>query len=80
MSYKYAVIYETAADGSVSAYVPDLPTILVSGRTQAEARKRAIEGIQVYIEEMTARGFSIPETHILFRYSGDSRLTFSINE
>ncbi len=45
MSYKYAVIYETAADGSVSAYVPDLPTILVSGRTQAEARKRAIEGI-----------------------------------
>lgn len=63
MSYKYAVIYETAGDGSVSAYVPDLPTILVSGRTQAEARKRVIDGIQIYIEEMTARGLSVPETH-----------------
>ena len=63
MSYKYAVIYETAADGSVSAYVPDLPTILVSGRTRTEARKRVIEGIQIYIEEMTARGLGLPETH-----------------
>lgn len=63
MSHQYAVIYETAADGSVSAYVPDLPTILVSGRNRAEARKRIIEGIQIYIEEMAARGLSVPETH-----------------
>jgi len=60
MSYKYAVIYETAADGSVSAYVPNLPTILVSGRSRAEARKRVIKGIQIYIEEMTARGLCLP--------------------
>lgn len=63
MSYGYAVIYETAEDGSVSAYVPDLPTILVSGKNQEEARERVIEGIQIYIDEMTTRSFHVPETH-----------------
>ncbi len=56
----YVVIYETADDGTVSAYVPDLPTILVSGRDHNEAREAVLEGIRLYREEMERMGESIP--------------------
>ena len=58
---QYVVIYEAAEDGSVSAYVPDLPMILVSGRTQSEVREAVLKGIQLYREEMELMGAPMPE-------------------
>jgi predicted RNase H-like HicB family nuclease len=57
----YVVIYETADDGTVSAYVPDLPIILASGRDRSEARQAVIEGIRLYREELELSGSRIPE-------------------
>jgi len=57
----YVVIYEAAEDGTVSAYVPELPTILVSGRNRDEAREAVLEGIRLYHEEMERAGESVPK-------------------
>ena len=57
----YVVIYETAEDGTISAYVPDLPTILVSGRDRKEAREAVLEGIRIYREELERTGERVPE-------------------
>jgi len=57
----YVVIYESAEDGTISAYVPDLPMILVSGRNRNEARAAVLEGIRIYREEMERNGERVPE-------------------
>jgi hypothetical protein len=57
----YVVIYETAENGAVSAYVPDLPMILVSGRNHSEAREAVLKGIRLYREEMELMGAPMPE-------------------
>ncbi len=57
---EYAVIFEKTAPGW-SAYVPDLPTILVSGRDRNEAREAVLEGIRIYREELERTGAHIPE-------------------
>ncbi len=57
----YVVIYETADDGTISAYVPDLPMILVSGRDRSEAREAVLEDIRIYREELERAGESFPE-------------------
>jgi predicted RNase H-like HicB family nuclease len=56
----YIVIYETGEDGAVSAYVPDLPMILVTGRDQTEAREAILKGIKLYREEMELAGILMP--------------------
>jgi predicted RNase H-like HicB family nuclease len=57
----YVMIYETAEDGAVSASVPDLPMILVTGRNHGEAREAILKGIRLYREEMELSGFPMPE-------------------
>jgi predicted RNase H-like HicB family nuclease len=56
----YVVIYETGDDGTVSAYVPDLPMVLVSGRDHDEAREAVLKGIRLDVEEMERVGERIP--------------------
>ena len=57
----YFVIFETAEDGTVSAYVPDLPVILVSGCNHDEARKAVSEAIRIYREELMHMGVPMPK-------------------
>jgi predicted RNase H-like HicB family nuclease len=54
------VIYENGDDGTVSAYVPDLPTIVVSGRDHNQARESVLKGIRLYLEELERVGEVIP--------------------
>jgi predicted RNase H-like HicB family nuclease len=49
MTRKYSLVIEGSA-GSYSAYVPELPTILVTGRSLEELTARASEAIRVYWE------------------------------
>lgn len=51
MTRKYSLVIEGDAAG-YSAYVPELPSILVTGRSQEELAARAAEAIQVYWDEM----------------------------
>jgi predicted RNase H-like HicB family nuclease len=47
MTRKYSLVIEDGA-GGYSAYVPELPTILVTGRSLEELTGRASEAIRVY--------------------------------
>ena len=46
---KYSLVIEGDSTG-YSAYVPELPTILVTGRSVEELTARAVEAIQIYLE------------------------------
>ena len=47
MTRKYSLVMESGLTGW-SGYVPELPSILVTGTTEAELTERASEAIQVY--------------------------------
>ena len=49
MTRKYSLVIE-GDDAGYSAYVPELPTILVTGRSMEELTGRAAEAIRVYWE------------------------------
>ena len=49
MTRKYSLVIEGDSAG-YSAYVPELPTILVTGRSVEELTDRAVEAIRVYWE------------------------------
>ncbi|MBN8734445.1 MAG: type II toxin-antitoxin system HicB family antitoxin [Acidobacteria bacterium] len=53
MTRSYSIVLERGPSG-LSAHVPELPTILVTGGTVEELRTRAVEAIQIYWEEMRA--------------------------
>jgi predicted RNase H-like HicB family nuclease len=57
---KYAVVYERAP-ANYSAYVPDLPGCVATGRTREEVARRVREAIQLHLEGLRAEREPIPE-------------------
>ena len=57
MIRKYSLVIEGDGDG-YSAYVPELPSILVTGSTMDELAARAVEAIGVYWECVRPDAFS----------------------
>jgi predicted RNase H-like HicB family nuclease len=53
MIRKYSLIVEGDDDG-YSGYVPELPTILVTGRSMEDLTTRAKEAIRIYYETLHA--------------------------
>lgn len=53
MTRTYSIVMEKGPT-ALSAHVPELPSILVTGRTVEELRARAAEAIQIYWEEVRA--------------------------
>jgi predicted RNase H-like HicB family nuclease len=51
MTRKFSLVIEGDPTG-YSAYVPELPTILVTGRSEEELTTRAVEAIRVYRESV----------------------------
>ena len=47
MTRKYSLVMESGPTGW-SGYIPELPSILVTGRSEAELAERAAEAIQIY--------------------------------
>ena len=58
---KYAVIIEKASEQNYSAYVPDLPGCISTGKTIEETKRMIQEAIELHIEGMRKDGDSIPE-------------------
>jgi predicted RNase H-like HicB family nuclease len=56
----YLVIYEKTATG-YSAYVPDLPGCITTGRTREETVRLIQEAIDFHIEGLREDGLPIPE-------------------
>lgn len=53
MTRKYSLVMESGPHG-FSGYVPELPSILVTGATPDELMTRATEAIQIYWETLQA--------------------------
>ena len=45
----------------VRRYVPDLPGCAATGETESDVIAAIREGIEIYIQELKARGESVPE-------------------
>lgn len=56
----YAVVVEPTGTG-YSAYAPDLPGCVTTGRTLAEVQRQMAEALALHLAGMRADGESIPE-------------------
>ena len=57
---RFAVVIEKGAR-NYAAYVPDLPVILVSGKTVKQVTRRAEKAIRLYIQELQRSKQPIPQ-------------------
>ena len=57
---KYAVIYEKTGTG-YSAYAPDLPGCVATGRTFGVTKKRMEKAMEMHLAAMNADGDPIPD-------------------
>jgi predicted RNase H-like HicB family nuclease len=60
---EYTVIYESGK-GNWSAYVPDLPGCIATGKTRQNVEQQIREAIEFHIEGLKARGEAIPAPSI----------------
>ena len=61
----YQAIFERADDGTIWAYVPELPGAAGSGDTVEEARESIAEAARLWLEEARADGESVPKPTII---------------
>jgi predicted RNase H-like HicB family nuclease len=59
---EYAVMIERAADGSFSAYVPDLPGCVSCGDSPDEVKRNIQEAIRLHIESLRNHQEPIPQS------------------
>ena len=57
---EYVIVIEKAADGSYSAYVPDLPGCTACGDTAEEARREIASAVVLHIESLRMHGDPVP--------------------
>ncbi len=57
---RYAIVIERALD-NYSAYVPDLPGCVATGKTEQEAESQIREAIAFHLDGLREDGESIPE-------------------
>ena len=60
MKLTYAVVYERTP-GNYSAYAPDLPGCISTGKTWDEIQRTMQEAIELHIEGMMECGLPLPE-------------------
>jgi predicted RNase H-like HicB family nuclease len=60
---EYTVIYEHGQD-NWSAYVPDLPGCVATGKTRGDVENQIREAIEFHIEGLRRHGESVPKPTI----------------
>jgi len=58
--YKFLMVIEKSKTG-YSAYSPDLPGCVASGKTEKDVEKLMYEAIEIHIQGLLEDGISIPE-------------------
>ena len=58
---KYLVVYEKSKTG-YSAYAPDLPGVIATGKTKAIAEKNILGAGQFHLEGLEEEKMNIPKT------------------
>ena len=64
---RYAMIIETGRE-NYSAYLPDLPGCIATGKTLEELKQRMREAIELHLDGMREDGLPIPEPTTLADY------------
>ncbi len=64
---KYAIVIESGKN-NLSAYVPDLPGCVTTGRTVEEIERNIREAIELHLEGMREDGEAIPEPSTFVTY------------
>ncbi len=59
----YTVIYESG-EHNWSAYVPDLPGCIATGKTRKEVEQMIREAIEFHIEGLLEHGTPVPEPNV----------------
>jgi len=57
----YGVVLEVAADGSIGAYIPDMPGVAVVGTDRGEALQLLDQAVRWHVEGLIEDGLPIPE-------------------
>ncbi len=57
---QYSVILDPAVEGGYNASFPAFPGCVTYGRTYEEAKEKAREVLELWLEELTEDGFKIP--------------------
>ncbi len=65
--HRYLVIFEQAGD-NYSAYSPDIPGCIATGKTRDQANKNIREAIGFHIEGLKEDGVAIPEPSSFTEY------------
>jgi len=60
MAGNYSIVIEKA-EKNYSAYVPDLPGCVATGRTRREVEEQMHEAVNVHIEGLLEDGLPIPQ-------------------
>ena len=64
---RYAMIIEKG-ESNYSAYLPDLPGCIATGKTLEEVKERMREAIELHLRGMREDGLTIPEATSLVEY------------
>ncbi|HUI40697.1 MAG TPA: type II toxin-antitoxin system HicB family antitoxin [Terriglobia bacterium] len=64
---KYLIVIEETATG-YSAYSPDLPGCVSTGRTRPEVKRNMREAIEFHLEGLRLEGLEVPESHTYTAY------------
>lgn len=59
--HRYLVLYEKG-ENNYSAYAPDLPGCIATGKTLEETKKNMQEAIEMHVEGLLEDGLPIPES------------------
>jgi predicted RNase H-like HicB family nuclease len=69
---RYAIVIEKA-DGNYSAYVPDLPGCVATGKTVDVVERETRKAIRFHIEGLREDGLPVPAPTSIAEYGGDLR-------
>jgi predicted RNase H-like HicB family nuclease len=65
--YRFLIVIEKAK-GNYSAYSPDLPGCVATGKTREEAEQNMHEAIEMHVQGLLEDGLPIPEQESFAEY------------
>jgi predicted RNase H-like HicB family nuclease len=65
--YRFLIVIEKAND-NFSAYCPDLPGCVATGKTREETERNMHEAVQIHLQGMIEDKMAIPENVTLAEY------------
>ncbi len=65
--YRFLVVIEKA-NGNYSAYSPDLPGCVATGKTREETEQNMYEAIEMHVQGLIEESLPVPQLHTIAEY------------